>query len=284
MSDGRQPASRQDGASGGLWRQALRLSLETRRRPWDPAGIETRWTSGPEGGAFRVRVTHPAETTDRAVVLIHGVTVSGRYLAPLGAALSRDFAVAIPDLPGYGLSRGTECGQTLAELADAAVASAAAIGADRVSLVGNSFGAQVAIEAAVRHPETVERIALIGPTTDPRARSLPRQYLRWQRCGPHEHPSVFPVLARDLLDVGAVRAARLLGVMLRDRPEDKLPAVRQPALVVRGEHDHVAPADWARFVARLLPDGRMTEIPSQGHMPHWSGAAAVASALRDFLS
>jgi len=217
-------------------------------------------------------------------VLIHGVIVSGRYLTPLGAALSRDFPVAIPDLPGYGLSQAAASGQTLAEFADAAVASAALLGADHLSLVGNSFGAQIAIEAAIRHPETVERIVLIGPTTDPRARSLPRQYLRWQRCGPHEHPSVFPVLARDLLDVGAVRAARLLGVMLRDRPEDKLPAVRQPALVVRGEHDHVAPADWARFVARLLPDGRMTEIPSQGHMPHWSGAAAVASALRDFLS
>jgi 2-hydroxy-6-oxonona-2,4-dienedioate hydrolase len=262
----------------------MRLTLETRRQPWDPAGGETRWTPGPHEGAFRVRVCRPDKTADGAVVLIHGVIVSGRYLTPLGAALSRDFAVAIPDLPGYGLSQSTIPGQTLAELADAAVASAAVLGTDRVSLVGNSFGAQIAIEAAVRHPETVQRIALIGPTTDPRARSLPRQYLRWQRCGPHEHPSVFPVMARDLLDVGPLQAARLLGVMLRDHPEDKLPVVRQPALVVRGEHDHVAPADWARYVARLLPDGRMTQIPSQGHMPHWSGAAEVASALRAFLS
>jgi len=246
--------------------------------------METRWTSGPQDGAFRVRVCHPAKTAERAIVLIHGVIVSGRYLTPLGAALSRDFAVAIPDLPGYGLSRAAVSGQTLPELADAAVASAALLGADRVSLVGNSFGAQIAIEAAVRHPETVERIALIGPTTDPRARSLSRQYLRWQRCGPHEHPYVLPVMARDLLDVGPLQATRLLGVMLRDSPEDRLPAVRQPALVIRGQHDHVAPADWARYVARLLPDGRMTEIPSQGHMPHWSDAAAVASALRAFLS
>src|SRR5829696_9042774 len=122
MSDGRQPANGRGGASSGLWRQALRLSLETRRRPWNPTGIVTHWTPGPEGGAFRVRVSHPAETTDRAVVLIHGVIVSGRYLTPLGAALSRDFAVAIPDLPGYGLSRANGSGQRLAELADAAVA------------------------------------------------------------------------------------------------------------------------------------------------------------------
>src|SRR5215212_5693220 len=153
MSDGRQPPKGRGAASSRLWRQALGLSLESRRRPWDPAGLETRWTSGPEDGAIRVRVCHPAERTDRAVVLIHGVIVSGRYLTPLGAALSRDFAVAIPDLPGYGLSPATGSGQTLGELADAAVASAAVWGADRVSLVGNSFGAQIAIEAAIRHPE-----------------------------------------------------------------------------------------------------------------------------------
>jgi 2-hydroxy-6-oxonona-2,4-dienedioate hydrolase len=216
-------------------------------------------------------------------VLIHGVIVSGRYLTPLGLALSHDFAVAIPDLPGYGLSQTTTPGRSLAELADAAVESAGALGADRVSIVGNSFGAQIAIEAAIRHPETVARIALIGPTTDPRARSLPRQYLRWQRCGPYEHPSVFPVMTRDLLDVGPVQAAHLLRVMLGDRPEDKLSAVRQPALVIRGERDRVTPADWCRHVACSLPDGRMAEIPRRGHMPHWSDPAAVASSLRAFL-
>src|SRR5215218_7136221 len=119
MSDGRQPGNRREGASSGLWRQSLRLTMESKRRPWDPAGMETRWTAGPEGGAFRVRVSRLDRTADRAVVLIHGVIVSGRYLTPLGAALSGDFAVAIPDLPGYGLSQATKSGPALAELADA---------------------------------------------------------------------------------------------------------------------------------------------------------------------
>jgi pimeloyl-ACP methyl ester carboxylesterase len=218
------------------------------------------------------------------VVLVHGVIVSGRYLTPLAAELCRDFALAIPDLPGYGLSETEAPCPTLPELADAAVASAALLGADRVSLVGNSFGAQVAIEAAIRHPRTVERVVLIGPTTDPRARSLPGQYLRWQRCLPHEDLSVVPILARDLLDVGPVHAARLLRVMLGDHPEAKAAAVRQPALVLRGEHDRVAPADWCRRLCGLLPDCSFKELPSQGHMPHWSDPGTVASALRPFLA
>jgi pimeloyl-ACP methyl ester carboxylesterase len=231
---------------------------------------------------MRVRAGGPGRPA-RTVVLIHGVVVSGRYLTPLGAELLPDFAVALPDLPGYGLSDCAPPGPSLGDLAEAAIASADVANGGRLTLVGNSFGAQIAIEAALRHHELVDRVVLIGPTVDPRARSLPRQYLRWQRCAPYERPSVFPVMARDLLDVGPVQAAHLLRVMLRDRPEEKLAAVRQPTLVVRGERDRVAPEDWCRRVVELLPAGRLLEIPFEGHMPHWSAPAAVASALRDFL-
>jgi pimeloyl-ACP methyl ester carboxylesterase len=109
----------------------------------------------------------------------------------------------------------------------------------------------------------------------------PRAWGRGRRRGTHE---AGPVVARDLLDVGPSEAAHLFRVMLSDRPEGKLAAVRQPGLVLRGERDHVAPADWCRHVTDLLPKGDFREIPVQAHMPHWSGAQAVASALRAFLA
>lgn len=101
MSDGQQWGSRRREETEGLWRQARRLTLESRQRPGESLRVVTRWMAGSEG-AFRVRVRGPAEPAAGAVVLIHRVIVSGRYLTPLGLALSRDFAVAIPDLPGYG--------------------------------------------------------------------------------------------------------------------------------------------------------------------------------------
>jgi pimeloyl-ACP methyl ester carboxylesterase len=262
---------------------ALRLARETAVRPVDADGMVTRWVAGPTGGRLRVRVGGSRNRAARAVVLLHGVVVSGRYLAPLGAELARDHAVAIPDLPGYGLSDPANPSPSLADLADAAIASAGVLDGDRVALIANSFGAQVALEAALRHPEKVGRIALIGPTTDPGARTLPRQYLRWQRCLPHEDLSVLPVIPRDLLDVGPREALHLLGVMLEDRPEEKAPRLRQPALVIRGERDRVAPAGWCRRLAETMPVGRFTEIPGAAHMPHWADPAGVAALLSGFL-
>jgi pimeloyl-ACP methyl ester carboxylesterase len=110
-----------------------------------------------------------------------------------------------------------------------------------------------------------------------------RQAARWLGNAPDEHPAVVPVLARDLVDAGIVYAGRLLGVMLDDAIEDKLPQVRCPALVVRGGRDRVVPAAWARRVARLLPRGELAVVPGYAHMAHFSGPLAVVPLLRPFL-
>ncbi|HEV2786199.1 MAG TPA: alpha/beta fold hydrolase, partial [Solirubrobacteraceae bacterium] len=217
------------------------------------------------------------------VVLVHGVIVSSRYLLPAAVELAADVPVLVPDLPGYGLSDAPPSAPDLAALADATIECALAAGHERLSLVGNSFGAQVVVEAALRHPERVERVALLAPTVDPTARSLLRQYARWQRNAPDEHPSCVLLMARDLADVGLPRAARLLRVMLDDAIEDKLPHVRCPALVVRGGRDRVVPPRWAERVAALLPHGRLEMVEGYGHMAHYSGALAVVPVLRAFL-
>lgn len=237
-----------------------------------------------EVGPLWIRSSASAVPKKTPVVLVHGVIVSGRYMMPVAKELARNFPVLVPDLPGYGRSQSPPSPPSLADLADAAVAAARAAGHDRVVLAGNSFGAQIAIEAALRHPDAVERVALIGPTTDPRARSLSRQFWRWLRCARDEDLSVLPVMARDLFDVGPRQAAHLLRVMIRDRPEQKLAQVRQPALVIRGAGDRIAPEPWSREVADLLPEGSFATVPGCAHMPNWSAPSALASALREFLA
>lgn len=91
-------------------------------------------------------------------------------------------------------------------------------------------------------------------------------------------------MARDIVDAGPRHAAHLLRVMLRDRPEEKLPRVRQPTLVVRGAQDRIAPAAWSREAVDLLPCGRFTTVPGCAHMPNWTAPAALAEVLREFLA
>ena len=62
--------------------------------------------------------------------------------------------------------------RTVPELADSLADYIQANRLGRVAVLANSFGCQIAADCAARYPELVERLVLVGPTTDPRQRSL----------------------------------------------------------------------------------------------------------------
>jgi pimeloyl-ACP methyl ester carboxylesterase len=56
----------------------------------------------------------------------------------------------------------------------------------RAVLLGHSASCQIVVQAAVRDPHRVTALVLVGPTTDPRARSwlgLAGRWLRTARLG-----------------------------------------------------------------------------------------------------
>lgn len=240
-----------------------------------PVGLEPLWVDG-------MLVRSGGAPGAPPVVLVHGVIVSSRYLVPLGMELARTCSVLVPDLPGVGHSRAG-APPTVRALADAVVDVARSLGHERVALVGNSFGAQVAVDAAVRHPDAVSRLVLMGPTVDPASRPLARLAWRWLRNAPDEHPSSVPLLARDLVDVGVPRAAAVVRAMVDDRIEAKVGSVACPVLVVRGARDRVASAAWCSRLA-ALGGGSAVSLSAGAHMAHYARAVEMAAVLRPFLA
>lgn len=226
---------------------------------------ESTWTDV-DGLAVHARqALHAAPAGRPPLVLVHGVAVSSRNMAPSAEAFAPHVPVHSPDLPGHG--RSDHAGHVLnaSELADALAGWMQASGLGSANLLGNSFGCQIAAEVAVRHAERVERLVLQGPTTDPHARSHARQILRWLRNGRLERSTQAEVTLRDWRDAGP---AVLLGTFrhcVRHRIEDLLPKVACPTLVVRGERDPIVPQGWAQEATSLLRDGRLVVIPGASH-------------------
>ena len=218
------------------------------------------------------------------VVLVHGVAVSSRHMVPTAERLAPHARVWAPDLPGYGRSDKPARVLDVPELADALEAWMRAVGLTRASLVGNSFGCQIVADFAARYPQRVERVVLLGPTVDLRARSLPRTGGRWMIDIPLEPVSLNLVAARDFLDMGPRRTLGAVHHMLRDRIEAKLPLVQAPTLVVRGSRDTIVPQRWAEEATRLLPRGRLAIIPGAAHTLNYNSPGAVARLVLAFLA
>jgi 2-hydroxy-6-oxonona-2,4-dienedioate hydrolase len=199
------------------------------------------------------------------LVLVHGVAVSSRNMAPTAEAFAPHLPVHSPDLPNHGRSDHDDHVFDTAELAETLVEWIDAAGLDNVCLLGNSYGCQIAAEAAARHPDRVERLVLQGPTTDPRARSYPRQIVRWLRNGRHEGSTQSEVTMKDWRDAGAKVLFGTFRNCVRHRIEDVLPRIEVPTLVVRGELDPIVPQRWAEEATALLADGRLVVLPGASH-------------------
>jgi pimeloyl-ACP methyl ester carboxylesterase len=219
------------------------------------------------------------------VVLVPGLGVTGAYFAPLARRLARCRRVLLPDLPGWGKSERPPRPLDIPELAGvlAAFADGAAPG-ERAAFVGNSLGCQIAIELAVRRPELAGPLVLIGPTVDPRYRSVPRHAWRLVVDLVREPFPLWRIVARDYLRAGPVGLWRTSCSALCDRPEAKLPGVRVPVLVLRGEHDALTTDGWARSCAALAPDGSFATVPATAHAPHFSRPDVVAGLVERFLA
>lgn len=215
------------------------------------------------------------------IVLVHGLT-SSRTLKPLIRALGTR-PVYAPDLPGFGMSDQPIHPLDVRGLADALRRWLIDNDLAPAIVVGVSFGSQVAVELAVRHPAVVDRLALVGPTFDPKARSKSRLALRWARNAPRWSPHLAPTVMHDLVDAGPWRSLRTLREALGDRVERKLSRVEARTLVVRPERDHLVPEAWAERVAELIPDSELAVLPKAGHSIRPRAAVRLTDLLARFL-
>jgi pimeloyl-ACP methyl ester carboxylesterase len=228
-------------------------------------------------------VANPLPANARPVVLVHGIGISSRYWTPTAIRLASEFNVAAPDLPGFGRSDKPRHTLDVEELASWLARWMRAVAMAPAALIGNSFGCQIIVELAVRHPDVVERIVLQGPTTDPHGNSAWEQFRRWQRNNPNEPFTHKIVSVRDYADCGLRRIWETWMISLRDRIEEKLPHVRVPALVVRGSCDPIVPQSWAEEAAELLPQGELVIIPGGRHTINFSSPIEFTRVLRPFL-
>jgi pimeloyl-ACP methyl ester carboxylesterase len=186
------------------------------------------------------------------------------------------------DLPGFRLSGDPGRVLDATGHADHLAAWLDAAGLPPVAVLGNSFGCQVAVELAVRHPDHVRGLVLVGPTMDPAARTAFRKVLRWLRDTAREDPIQLPILLRDVRDAGLHRVLGTLSHALRDRVEDKLPLVRVPVLVTRGGREPIVPAAWAAAAAGLPPLGELAVVPGP-HNANYGAADHLGALVRGFL-
>jgi len=244
--------------------------------------LDSRFVESGGQTVHYLQTTAPARPDRPPVVLVHGFA-SCRYMAPLALRLAPDVAVYAPDLPGFGRSPNPPRGLHVEGLADALADWMTAVGIDRAVHVANSFGGQILVELAVRHPDRVDSLVLQGLTGDPLTQDPVDQTLRWLINALTEPPAMRWGILKHYDDFGVRQLMTSFGDLLRQPVDARLLKVQAPALVVRGTEDEIMTAAWARSAAELLPRGRLIEMPGAAHTLNYSHSEPFARMIRGFL-
>jgi pimeloyl-ACP methyl ester carboxylesterase len=96
--------------------------------------------------------------TGKPVLQIHGSAFGHRNFARMTPLMAENFEVIDFDLPGYGESSGSLRENGMQGIAEIVYEFVVALGYDKVSLHGTSFGAMIGVNLAAYHPEVIDRI------------------------------------------------------------------------------------------------------------------------------
>jgi len=225
------------------------------------------------------------------LVMLHGATTTGRItfeaqIPPLATA----FRLYLPDARGHGRTRWDAADGFRAEwLVDDVTAFVDAIGLATFHLVGYSMGAMTALGCAVRAPERLRTLGVIGISTarDPRA-TVTRRLM-----DPVRILRTDPAWAADLARThdpaqGPGGWQRLLPAIAADVATQpllspgELRAITAPTLVACGDRDPLVPVGQAWDLARQVRDGRLLVAPESGHDVVHERPEVLNEGLHDF--
>jgi pimeloyl-ACP methyl ester carboxylesterase len=243
------------------------------------------WRADVGSLAFQVWASSRVDAMNQpAVVLVHGIGVSHRYLARLHDVLARDRAVFSIDLPGFGGLPKPGWDVDVATMAQALGQVVESLEVGPVLLVGHSMGTQWVVETALQRPELVTDVVIMGPVTDSDHRSMHAQSLALALDTLGETPHANYIVFTDYLRCGIPWYLTQLRHMLSYPIEDRLPGLSRPLLVMRGSRDPIAGLEWCRRLRDAAPRGRLVQIPGAVHVAQHSAPKAVASAILAHVS
>jgi pimeloyl-ACP methyl ester carboxylesterase len=243
------------------------------------------------------------------VVLVHGsgpgVTAYANWRLTI-PDLAPHFRVLAPDMAGFGFSDKPDVVANMARWVGQLTGFLDALGIERASVVGNSFGGGIGIRLAVDHPDRVDRLVLMGsvgisfPITEgldhvwgyqPSLENMRRilDYFAYSRELVNDE--LAEVRYRAALAPGVQEAFSAMFPAPRQRwveamatPEDKIHAIRHETLIIHGREDKVIPLDNAYRLLELI---ERSELHVFGRCGHWSQiewAADFNALLVRFLS
>jgi pimeloyl-ACP methyl ester carboxylesterase len=250
-----------------------------------------------------LRIAYWTEGHGPPVVFLHGFFGDHRVWLPQ-RELADEYTLVAWDAPGCGGSSLPPPTFRMDDYADTLATFIKALGLDRPHVVGNSFGATLALTLAIRYPAVPRTLvpadgyAGWSGSFPPEvvaqrlSQSLPDLELPTEQVVAKWIPGFVTGAAPPLVtdELGSIIAdfnPDGMRVMIRALAEadvrEALPGLAVPTLLVWGGQDVRSPLAVADDLHSLIPASQLVVIPGVGHLSHFEAPDRFNAELRRFL-
>jgi pimeloyl-ACP methyl ester carboxylesterase len=245
--------------------------------PKEPPAVERRRVR-----CGRASIYYEVTGSGDPLVLVHGLSGSGRWWRRNLAALAGERRVYAVDLVGFGGSRGG-LRVPLREAARYLGRWMEALGLAEAAVVGHSMGGFVAADLAAEEPDRVSKLVLVAAAAAPFRYSY-RGHLGSVRHNALRLPlSFLPVLLADSLRAGPLTILRAGRELLASDIRVKLGTIVAPTLIIWGERDRLVPPEVGEQLRSVVPNAELATIRGAGHLPMWERPAEFNRLVLEFL-
>lgn len=237
-----------------------------------------------EADGFRIRYAEAG--AGEPLVCLHGG--GGLRLSGTHDLLAAHHRVVAFEVPGFGASAVNTRSKSMDELAATMNAAVAALGIERYSLMGISFGSKLALTMALLNPQEVPAVVLISPaairlerTTAPTHVSFAEAMQMLYRH-PGRQPHIRP-LPPGIIEKNRALSDRLLGPPRDPAFEARLATLAMPVLALFGTADVVTPPAGAHLYRNALPNCHIVMLYDAAHAIDGDRPEATSALIDDFL-
>jgi pimeloyl-[acyl-carrier protein] methyl ester esterase len=258
-----------------------------------------------------VNIHYHVEGKGAPLVFLHGWAMCSRVWTHQVEHLAGDYQVLCPDLPGHGKSGCSSGACDFASLTRDIAFFIEGLGLERMTLVGWSIGASVALMLAAAQRLPVDSLVLVDGTPSFMARdgfphglsaAVLRRMLKladadFSRALQEFHGLLLSEQDREIPSGEEVRdlltneqylprpdsARSLLASLAREDLRDKLGGIRIPCLLMHGDQDRICPPGASAYMQEQLAHAELITFPGAGHAPFLTRAGDFNHSLASFL-
>jgi pimeloyl-ACP methyl ester carboxylesterase len=241
------------------------------------------------------------------LMLIAGLGSDSQSWQPIIEQLSRYCLVIAPDNRGSGRTRPQDVGISIQQIADDCMKLAEHLGLSSVNLLGHSMGGFIAMELAIRRPDSINKLILAGTSAfnSKRNDSLFFDWTSWMESGMDTKlwfRNVFYWLfsARFFENEAAVNNALRYAIeypypqsayAFRNQIEaiagfdcsEHISGITIKTLVISGKEDLLFPPEVSARLAEAIPGAVFSVIENAAHSIHMEQPRAFTDCILEFL-